>query len=163
MVEIKDIHQIFCKTGQTLGSVESFTGGLFAKEITAVAGASKFYKGGLVAYATETKQHLLEIENDLIQKYGVVSKQVAEAMAENGKRILNVNCCVSFTGNAGPDAMENKQVGEIYIGISYRNQTKVFSYQLEGDRNKIQQQSITLALMQLQKIMLQDNNCLDKK
>jgi len=163
MVEIKDIHQIFCKTGQTLGSVESFTGGLFAQEITAVAGASKFYKGGLVTYATETKQHLLEIENDLIQKYGVVSKQVAEAMAENGKRILDVDCCVSFTGNAGPGAMENKQVGEIYIGISYRNQTKVFSYQLEGDRNKIQQQSITLALMQLQKIMLQDNNCLDKK
>lgn len=153
MVEAKDIHQLFLVLDKTLGSVESFTGGLFAKEITATSGASKFYKGGLITYATEEKKRLLGIENDIINEYGVVSKQVAEIMAKNGQKILNVDCCISFTGNAGPEAMENKPVGEIYIGIAYLNQIKVVSYHLQGDRNKIQHQSVVLAFEELQRTL----------
>ena len=104
------INKLFREKGRTLGSVESFTGGLFAKEITSVSGASHFFKGALVTYATEEKNRLLGISYKDIDEFGVVSKEVAAQMASNGKKLLNVDYCVSFTGNAGPSAMEGKPV-----------------------------------------------------
>lgn len=126
----------------TLGSVESFTGGLFAREITRVPGASKFYKGGLVTYATEEKINVLGVSKDIVNRYGVVSQECAYEMASKGQKLLNVDICVSFTGNAGPDVMEGKKCGEIYIGISYKDITKTYGYVLPGDRNSIQTNAV---------------------
>ena len=146
MVDTSEINKLFRERGLTLGSVESFTGGMFAKEITAVSGASKFYKGGLVTYATEEKARLLGISKDDIEQYGVVSEQIAYQMAENGRDLLDVDVCVSFTGNAGPEAMEGKPVGEIYIGLSSKDGTLVFPYMLKGTRNFIQEEGVKNAL-----------------
>ena len=146
MVDTSEINKLFREIGLTLGSVESFTGGMFAKEITAVSGASKFYKGGLVTYATEEKARLLGISKDDIEQYGVVSEQIAYQMAENGRDLLDVDVCVSFTGNAGPEAMEGKPVGEIYIGLSSKDGTLVFPYMLKGTRNSIQEEGVKNAL-----------------
>ena len=125
------INRLFREKGRTLGSVESFTGGSFAKEITSVSGASHFFKGALVTYATEEKNRLLGISYNDIDEYGVVSKEIAAQMASNGKKLLNVDYCVSFTGNAGPEAMEGKPVGEIHIGVAFLDTTQVYSYNLE--------------------------------
>ena len=146
MVDTSEINKLFRERGLTLGSVESFTGGMFAKEITAVSGASKFYKGGLVTYATEEKARLLGISKNDIEEYGVVSQQVAYQMAENGRDLLDVDVCVSFTGNAGPEAMEGKPVGEIYIGLSSKDGTFVFPFMLKGTRNSIQEEGVKNAL-----------------
>ena len=146
MVDTSEINKLFRERGLTLGSVESFTGGMFAKEITAVSGASKFYKGGLVTYATEEKARLLGISKDDIEEYGVVSQQIAYQMAENGRDLLDVDVCVSFTGNAGPEAMEGKPVGEIYIGLSSKDGTFVFPFMLKGTRNSIQEEGVKNAL-----------------
>ena len=146
MVDTSEINKLFRERGLTLGSVESFTGGMFAKEITAVSGASKFYKGGLVTYATEEKARLLGISKDDIEQYGVVSEQIAYQMAENGRDLLDADVCVSFTGNAGPEAMEGKPVGEIYIGLSSKDGTLVFPYMLKGTRNSIQEEGVKNAL-----------------
>ena len=146
MVDTSEINKLFRERGLTLGSVESFTGGMFAKEITAVSGASKFYKGGLVTYATEEKARLLGISKDDIEEYGVVSQQIAYQMAENGRDLFDVDVCVSFTGNAGPEAMEGKPVGEIYIGLSSKDGTLVFPYMLKGTRNSIQEEGVKNAL-----------------
>ena len=151
MISSKDINLLFREKGLTLGSVESFTGGLFAREITAVSGASRFYKGALVTYATEEKVALLGIKQEDVDKYGVVSKEIAYQMADLGRKKLNVDYCISFTGNAGPEAMENKPVGEIYIGLAGPSKTEAFGYQLEGDRNKIQNEAIILAFTLLEK------------
>ena len=147
----EEFSAFFKEKGYTLGSVESFTGGLFAREITSVPGASKFYKGGLVTYATEEKVALLGIPQKDVDEFGVVSKEIALQMAELGRKKLNVDFCVSFTGNAGPSAMENKPVGEIYIGVSTKEKTEAFGYQLEGNRNKIQEDAIILAFTLLEK------------
>ena len=147
----EEINKLFREHGLTLGSVESFTGGLFAKEITSVPGASHFYKGGLVTYATEEKNRLLNIPYEDIDQYGVVSEQIAEAMAKQGQQLLNVDVCVSFTGNAGPDAMEGKPVGEIYIGVAYLDKVEVFPFLLKGDRNTIQKEGVNNALAILEK------------
>ena len=146
MTNSESINLIFRAKGVTLGSVESFTGGLFAREITAVPGASKFYKGGLVTYATEEKIRLLGISQVDVDKYGVVSKEIATQMAELGRKKLNVDYAISFTGNAGPDAMENKPVGLIYIGVSSTKETEAYEFKLEGDRATIQKSAIDLAL-----------------
>ena len=147
----EEINKLFREHGLTLGSVESFTGGLFAKEITSVPGASHFYKGGLVTYATEEKNRLLDIPYEDIDQYGVVSEQIAEAMAKKGQQLLNVDVCVSFTGNAGPEAMEGKPVGEIYIGVAYLDKIEVFPFLLKGDRNTIQKEGVKNALAILEK------------
>ena len=144
-----EINQMFRERGLTLGSVESFTGGLFATAITQVPGASHFYKGGLVTYATEEKNRLLDIRYEDIDAYGVVSKEVAAIMAANGKKLLNVDYCVSFTGNAGPEAMEGKPVGEVHLGFATPDGIQVYSYQLSGTREEIQQKGVELALERL--------------
>ena len=151
------INKLFREKGRTLGSVESFTGGSFAKEITSVPGASHFYKGGLVTYATEEKVRLLGISYYDVDTYGVVSKEVACQMASNAKRLLNVDYCVSFTGNAGPSAIEGKPVGEVHIGIAFYDTTRVFSYQLEGTREEIQNKAIQIAFDLLEQTLLQNN------
>ena len=149
----EEINQLFREKGLTLGSVESFTGGLFAREITSVPGASKFYKGGLVTYATEEKVALLGIPQKDVDQFGVVSKEIALQMAELGRKKLNVDYCVSFTGNAGPSAMEGKPVGEIYIGVSNKEKTDAYYYQLDGNRNTIQEDAIKLAFTLLKKYL----------
>ena len=146
-----ELNKLFREKGYTLGSVESFTGGLFAKEITRVSGASHFYKGGLVTYATEEKNRLLDIPYEDIDQYGVVSEQIALAMAKQGQKLLNVDVCVSFTGNAGPEAMEGKPVGEIYIGIAYFEEVEVYAFLLKGSREDIQKEGVRNALAILEK------------
>lgn len=152
-----DINKLFRDKGRTLGSVESFTGGGFAKDITSVSGASHFFKGALVTYATEEKARILGIPYSDIDSYGVVSQEIAGQMASNGKRLLNVDYCISFTGNAGPTAMEGKPVGEIYIGVAFYDKVQVFSYHLNGSREEIQKEAINIAYEILEK-KLQENN-----
>ena len=102
----------------TIGSIESLTGGLFASNLTSIPGVSKVFKGSVVSYATEVKEMVVNVSKDVVTNYGVVSKECALEMALNGKKLLGVDVCVSFTGNAGPSAMENKEVG-IYVHIPF--------------------------------------------
>lgn len=141
----EEVKEIFVKQGLTLGSIESFTGGLFASETTEVPGASNFFKGGIVTYATEEKERLLGISHEDVVKYGVVSEQIAEQMAVYGRDLLDVDVCISFTGNAGPSAMENKPVGKIFIGICDKTGPRVFPFNLNGNRQEIQQKAVQLA------------------
>lgn len=152
----EQINQLFREKGRTLGSVESFTGGLFASDITSVSGASHFFKGSLITYATEEKNRILGISYNDIDKYGVVSKEIALMMASRGKALLNVDYCVSFTGNAGPSAMENKPVGEIYIGIAFNDTVQVHAYNLKGDRKNIQKEAIKIAYELLENLLAEN-------
>lgn len=151
------LNRLFRDKGRTLGSVESFTGGRFASEITSVSGASHFYKGTLVTYATEEKSRLLGISYKDIDEFGVVSKEIAGQMANNAKKLLNVDYCVSFTGNAGPDAMEGKPVGEVHIGVAFYDSVQVHSFQLEGSRSEIQEKAINIAFDLLEDALLKNN------
>lgn len=133
----KKLKDLFNSKKLTLGSVESFTGGLFASTMVKTPGASSFFKGALVTYATEEKIRLLGVSKKLVKKYGVVSRECAAAMAEKGLKKLKVDCCVSFTGNAGPDAMEGKPAGLVYIGVATKKGTDVLTIQSELERNEL--------------------------
>lgn len=141
-----DLKELFVKKKITLGSVESYTGGLFSSTITSFPGASNFFKGALVTYATEEKELLLGIDKDIIEKYGVVSKEVALEMAIKGCEKMKTDYCVSFTGNAGPSAMEGKPVGMVFIGISNGKDSYCEELMLKGSRDVIRDKSILLAL-----------------
>jgi len=152
-----ELSKLFIEKGRTLGCVESFTGGLFSQQITAIPGASHFFKGGLVTYATEEKSRILGISYSLIDKVGVVSQEVAQEMASHGKALLNVDYCVSFTGNAGPSAMENKPIGEVYIAVAAYETVVVTKNNLNGTRDEIQHQALDIAYQLLSELLSQKN------
>ena len=137
-MEISEIFKKLEEKGLTFGSIESMTGGLFATTITNVSGASKVYKGSVITYTSEEKINIVGVNKETIDKETVVSSKVAQEMAINGQKLLNVDICLSITGNAGPTVEKgNKQVGEAYIGICFKGVTAVASFLFKGDRNQI--------------------------
>ena len=155
MINAKDVNKELEVLGLTLGSVESFTGGKFAATITSVPGASKIFKGALVTYSNSEKVDLLGIDPAYIDSSGACSKEVAFLMAKNGKKVLDVDICVSFTGNAGPLPMENRPVGEIFIGIAFLDSVEVHQYNLSGSRQEIQDKAIANVLKILETKILE--------
>ena len=106
----------------TFGSAESCTGGLVAKRLTDLSGASSVYLGSIVSYANEIKESLLGVPNELIKAHGVVSHEVAAAMARGAREKLGVDIAVSTTGIAGPTGgSDEKPVGLVYIAVSSKN------------------------------------------
>lgn len=143
-----ELAEILMRYNISISSVESFTVGNFATMLGSIPSISKVYKGSLVTYQSSTKERLLGISHELIEKYGVVSKEIASLMCINGKQILDSDICVSFTGNAGPEAMEGKPVGLVYVGILYEG-VNIYELKLKGTRQEIAQQAIDFAIRKL--------------
>jgi PncC family amidohydrolase len=129
------------KTGKllTLGTVESATGGRIADRMTNVPGSSDYFKGSVVAYSNEAKIALLGVKKATIENYGAVSEQTALEMAQGGRKLLDVDVCVSDTGIAGPSgASPEKPVGLFYLGLAARDtslsQKHIFSGNREGNK-----------------------------
>lgn len=104
--------------GMTLSSAESCTGGQIAQRMTALAGASQVYRGGVVSYWTDMKADVLGVSREILDQYGAVSEQTARAMAQGARRITGADVAVSVTGVAGPDPDERGNgVGLVFIGL----------------------------------------------
>ena len=107
------------RRGLTLATAESCTGGLVAEQITALPGASKIYRGGVVSYWTSVKQGVLGVPQEILDADGPVSEPCARAMAEGVRRITGADLAVSVTGVAGPEPDERGvPVGIVYIGLA---------------------------------------------
>ena len=105
--------------GKTLATAESCTGGMIGAQITAVAGSSKTYKGGIISYTNEIKTALLGVNTELLSREGAVCAEVAEAMAAGARRALNADVAISVTGFAGPSGDDRgTPVGTVYIGYA---------------------------------------------
>jgi nicotinamide-nucleotide amidase len=113
------VANLLVKKQQTLSLAESCTGGQMARKLTKMSGASQYFSGGFVTYATSSKIKILEISEDLIKKHSVVSAQVAEAMAAGAKKLYETDYAISTTGVAGPTKGDaNEDVGTVFIGIA---------------------------------------------
>ena len=122
-VDVKDLAQVcmeeLLKRNLTMATAESCTGGLVARRITALPGASRVYRGGVVSYWTEIKAAVLGVPQETLDTYGAVSEQTARAMAEGARKITGAEVAVSVTGVAGPDPDErNNPVGLVFIGLA---------------------------------------------
>lgn len=133
----------------TISSCESFTAGLFAATLASIPGASAVLKGGLVTYFTEMKTTLAGVDANLIQQYGVVSKQCAIAMASQTQKLTHSDFSISFTGNAGPSAMEGKPAGLFYCAIATLKQTEGFEFQVDLERNLLRGYAINQMIQEL--------------
>jgi len=117
----REVGNLLRQRGLTLGVVESATGGLLSHLITNVPGSSDYYRGSVTAYSNEVKIKVVGVKEDTLSRYGAVSYQVAEEMAEGGRKLLAADICLADTGIAGPSgATPEKPLGLFYIGLSHK-------------------------------------------
>jgi len=122
---------------KTLACAESLTGGMFQQYLTDIPGVSQIFKGGIVSYSNEAKAVILQVKEETIENYGVVSEQCAKEMAEQVQRKFDADFGISFTGVAGPDEQEGKPVGTVFVGLAERNHpTKVVKLQFGSKSRK---------------------------
>ena len=149
------IGKLLTEKEMTLATAESFTGGKIAQQITAIPGASKYFKGTVVSYATETKIQLLGVLPKLIEKHSVVSEAVALAMAKNVRGIIGTDFAIATTGNAGPTKGDSdEEVGTAFIAISTPARTFAQKFVLGNHRERIVQKGVNKAFELLQKEIL---------
>lgn len=139
----------------TIASAESLTGGLFQQQLTSIPGAGSVLKGGVVTYANEAKEKLLQVKKATISQHGVVSEQCAQEMAENVRRILQTDIGISFTGVAGPDTLEGVPVGTVFIGFAFKEKpTFVHRLQLGVQRDTNRMRSVAYGCYYLLQALL---------
>ena len=139
---MKELVEILIDKGLTISSAESYTGGQFASSLVSISGVSKTFRGSIVAYQDDIKINVLKVKEDIIKNEGALSLNCVEQMAENICKIMNSDIGVSFSGNAGPNKSEGKEVGEVYIAISFKDETVSYQLFLSGNREEIKNQSI---------------------
>lgn len=141
------IKEGFVKQQKTLALAESCTGGEIASRLTQVAGASEYFKGCAVAYHTQSKTDLLGVSEALINKYSVVSKEVASAMAENARKKFNATVGLSTTGNAGPSKGDSDaEIGTVWIAIATQDKIVTEKFLFGRHRERVIGKSVNKAL-----------------
>ncbi len=125
------------KAGLWLASAESLTGGKFIENLISVSGASKVCRGGVVCYDSSVKINLLNVPAQLIKSEGTISDACARTLARNVAHKLDANIGISFTGIAGPEPVENKPVGTVFIGIYINGLEEVHEFKFLGEREDI--------------------------
>lgn len=110
---VRDIKNISIAFNMKIVSAESCTGGMIASFLTSISGASNFFDRGFVTYSIESKKSMLNLDMSLIERYGVISEQTAEAMARGAILNSNSNVAITTTGVVGPDSVEGQQVGTV--------------------------------------------------
>lgn len=148
-MEVEELLEALAQRGATLTTAESLTGGRLAAQVTGVAGASRVYLGGVVAYATRVKQQLLGVPAELVARHGAVSAECARAMAEGARAALGATYALSTTGVAGPEEQEGKAAGTVFVGAAGPDGTTVIALALAGDRPTIQDRTCREALSAL--------------
>jgi len=140
----------------TIGTIESATGGRIADSLTNVPGSSDYFKGSLVAYSNEVKINVLGVRKATIEDYGAVSEQTAVEMAEGGRKLLDVDICISDTGIAGPSgATVEKPVGLFYLGLAAEDESLSQKHVFQGDREQNKQDATEAALTMLSQYLRQ--------
>ena len=151
----QEVGDLLRRKGLTLGLIESATGGLVSHLITDVPSSSDYYKGSVTAYSNQAKVNLVGVRDETIKKYGAVSYQVAEEMAQGGRRVLNVDICLADTGIAGPGgATQDKPVGLFYIGLSHQAGTYSREHNFPGNREQNKQAAAEAVLFWLKEYLL---------
>jgi PncC family amidohydrolase len=141
LVEILKASSLVCSVA------ESCTGGGVGSSITSVAGSSEVFSGGIISYSNEVKRDVLSVKEETLLKYGAVSRQTAEEMAEGVRKLLKSDLSVSITGIAGPGGgSEEKPVGLVWFAISTPDGTRAEKAIFSGSRDEVRKSAVTHAL-----------------
>jgi nicotinamide-nucleotide amidase len=148
------VHHILTENNLTLAVAESCTGGTIASRFTAMAGASAYFRCGVVAYANEIKTDILGVNPDDIAQYGAVSEAVARQMAEGARRISGADYAIATTGIAGPTGgSEAKPVGTVWMAVATPTRTLSRMRPSGTDRGQIINRASAYAIEMLYNIL----------
>jgi len=149
------IGEMLVERGLTLAVMESCSGGLLADAITNVPGSSRYFRGGIVSYATEVKE-AMGVDPAVIREHGVVSAETAAAMARAVRERLDADIGVGVTGVAGPEPQEGAPVGLVYIAVDGGEKVapQSLSFQFAQSRQAIKRRAVTQAIMLLRRALL---------
>ncbi len=158
--DVAEIVLALCRArGLTLAGAESCTGGMVSERITAIPGSSDVFAGSVVSYSNAAKHHLLVVPDDLIERHGAVSAEVAAAMASGATMAFGSDVGVATTGIAGPGgATPEKPVGLVYVHAVSPDGERARELNLPGDRDQIRKRSTVLALHLLRTLLTQNRN-----
>jgi nicotinamide-nucleotide amidase len=152
---VEQISRLFKEQGKTLVTAESCTGGKIANLITEIPGASEFFKGSTITYATDSKVVILGIDPSIIDQYSVVSAEVAEAMAVAAKRKFKSDYAVATTGNAGPSKGDSDaSVGTVFIGVATETKSFALKFMMGNHRERVIQKTVNKSFELLQKELM---------
>lgn len=147
--------KLLMKKKYTMTTAESCTGGMIAARMVNAPGVSAVLKSGFITYANEAKEELLGVSHDTLEKFGAVSRETAEEMAEGAAKAAHTDTAVAVTGIAGPDGgTKEKPVGLVYIGVNVRGNVEVREYHFSGSRQKIRESVTAAALTFLREKLL---------
>jgi len=133
------------KNGQSVSVAESLTGGLLASALVDIPGASEVFCGGVVAYTIAAKREVLGVSDEALA-HGVVSQEVAIAMAEGALALFGSDYAISTTGVAGPGAQEGLEPGTIWVGYASKDFGGAELIKLSGDRNQVRAAAVNAVL-----------------
>lgn len=149
------VAEMLTERGLTLGVMESCTGGQLADVITNVPGASRYFRGGIVSYATDVKE-AMGVDAGIIKTHGVVSAETAAAMASAVRERLQTDIGVGITGVAGPDPQDGVPVGQVYIALAGGGTVpdQSTSFQFPQGRDAIKRRAVTQAILLLRRALV---------
>lgn len=140
--------------GKTMAVAESCTGGLIGHRVTATPGSSAYFLGGVIAYAYEAKERLLNVRHRTLYEFGAVSEETARAMARGARRALGADFGLAVTGIAGPGGgLPDKPVGTTWVAVSSREGDWTRLHQWDGDRSENKTKSVDAALALLLEVL----------
>ena len=149
--------RLLTQQNKTISTAESCTGGKIAQVLTSVSGASKYFKGSVVSYATETKISILRVSEDLIKEHSVVSAEVAKQMAINVKNLMKTDYAIATTGNAGPSKGDSDaEVGSVFIALATPNEVIIEEFNFGQPRDKVIDRAVVKSLEMLRKEILKN-------
>ena len=141
------IADAFTSQGKTLVTAESCTGGRLASKFTEIPGASSYFIGSVVSYATSAKSDVLKIDKAIIEKYSVVSSEITKVMAEKAQAIFKADYAIATTGNAGPSKGDSDaDIGTVFIAVATPTETQVHEFQFGKHRERVTQKAVNKAL-----------------
>ena len=151
------IGQMLKKQGKTIATAESCTGGSIAALLTSVPGASSYFNGSVVSYATDAKIAVLGISEELIKEHSVVSSEVVSAMALSVKRLMKTDYAIATTGNAGPTKGDgNAEIGSVFIALATPSEVIVEEHNFGQPREKVIDRAVFKSLELLRKEILKN-------
>ncbi|HZW67225.1 MAG TPA: competence/damage-inducible protein A [Pseudogracilibacillus sp.] len=138
------VFNLLQSSGKTLAAAESLTGGAFQSKLVSVSGAATVFNGGIVSYSPAAKIKVLKVAKETIDNYGTVSSACAKEMARNVSEIMDSNLGIAFTGVAGPDSSEGKDVGTVFISLYDRDKDMDITeqYHFLGNRKQIRHRAV---------------------
>ena len=156
---------LLIRQGATIVTAESCTGGLIAAALTAIAGSSAAVDRGFITYTNQAKHDLIDVPQDLFERVGAVSKEVAAAMAAGALARSDATIAVAVTGIAGPGGSSpGKPVGLVHIAVHHRGgETAHAAPVFKGDREAVRQQTVLTGLRMVRRILSSDHHRADRR